>query len=263
MPLTARLLTALFCICLSFAVQAEKLRIVTDPWAPYAYQENGQNKGLDYETTTTVFQRLGVEIEWQFLPWKRCLAMLEQGHADGILDIFRTSERASTLFYPHEALSDAEFVLFYAKANPHPVHSLEDLRGLNIGTTPGYVYSEAFNGSTQFVREDAPTQEANFGKLQRGRIDLLITDRRVGQYMLDQLQLRGQIEQHALVISRQSQYLALRRNAGMDLLLQRFNAELKRFKSEPAYGQLLARYTGGATSPRHDPAVEQQESSAR
>ncbi len=46
------------------------------------------------------------------------------------------------------------------------------------------------------------------------------------------------------MISHNRQYLALRRNAGMDLLMQRFNAELKRFKREPAYAELLARYTG-------------------
>ena len=32
----------------------------------------------------------------------------------------------------------------------------------------------------------------------------------------------------------------------MDLLVQRFGAELKRFKREPAYAQLVARYTGQA-----------------
>jgi len=45
----------------------------------------------------------------------------------------------------------------------------------------------------------------------------------------------------------------VRRNAGMDLLVQRFSAELKRFKREPAYAELSARYGAGdmtkATSP--------------
>ncbi|MFW0757046.1 substrate-binding periplasmic protein [Pseudomonas sp. H11T01] len=271
MPLIAQLLTVLLFTCLSLTARGEKLRIVTEPWAPYVYEENGQYRGLDYETTAIVFQRLGIEVDWQFLPWKRCLAMLEQGQADGALDIFHSDERDSTLLYPSEPLSQVQFVLFYANDRPHPFRTLDDLRGLTVGTSPGYMYSQDFSESTLFKHEPAPSHEANFGKLVRGRIDLLITDRRVGQYLLDELHLRDQISENPTVISSNNQFLALRRNAGMDLLVQRFGAELKRFKREPAYAALSARYAGNGTiaahqeTPSESPAktVEQQESSAR
>ncbi|MND92216.1 putative amino-acid-binding protein YxeM precursor [compost metagenome] len=244
MPSIAQLLTALLITCLSFTAHGEKLRIVTEPWPPYVYLENGKPKGLDYETTALVFQRLGIEVEWQFLPWKRCLAMLEQGQADGALDIFQTAERDSQLFYPNEPLSEVEFVLFYANARPHSFHTLDDLKGLTVGTSAGYTYSEAFRTSSVFKREPGPSHEANFGKLLKGRIDLFITDRRVGQHVIKTLGLESKISEIPVVISRQKQYLAVRRNVGMDLLAQRFAAELKRFKREPAYTQLSARYTG-------------------
>ena len=105
MSVIAQLLIALLCTCLSVAAHGEKLRIVTEPWAPYVYEENGKALGLDYETTAIVFQRLGIEVEWQFLPWKRCLAMLETGQADGALDIFHSDQRDRTLLYPSEPLS--------------------------------------------------------------------------------------------------------------------------------------------------------------
>ena len=242
MSVIVRLLTAVVFACLSFVAQGEKLRIVTEPWAPYAYEENGQAKGLDYETTTIVFQRLGVDVEWQFLPWKRCLMQLEQGKADGALDIFHNDERDGILLYPSEPLSEVAFVMFYAKARPHPFTTLDDLKGLTIGTSPGYLYSSAFRDATGLKHEDGPSHEANFGKLILGRIDLLITDRRVGQRLLNQLQLQDQVDQSPTVIARKNQYLAIRRNAGMDLLVQRFGAELRRFKQEPVYAELFARY---------------------
>jgi polar amino acid transport system substrate-binding protein len=259
MPDFSRLLTALLLTCLSAFAHGEKLRIVTEPWAPYVYVESGQAKGIDYDVTVEVFKRLGVEVDWQFLPWKRCLAMIDQGLADGILDIFYTEQRANQLLYPNEPLSDVEFVLFYANTRPHPVNSLQDLRGLTVGTSPGYSYAPAFSDSPFFTREPAPTHEANFGKLQRGRIDLLITDRRVGRYLSKYLGLDQQISELPLVVSRQSQYLAVRRDAGMDNLIQRFNAELNRFKQEPAYAALNARYTGAEENFRT--TVEQQERS--
>ena len=270
MPLIAQLLSVILLTCLSVAARGEKLRIVTEPWAPYVYEQGGKNLGLDYETTAIVFQRLGIEVEWQFLPWKRCLSMLETGQADGALDIFHSAERDATLLYPSEPLSDVEFVMFYANERPHPFNTLEQLKGLTIGTSPGYLYSPDFSQSQLFTREPAPTHEANFGKLVRGRIDLLITDRRVGQHLLDELDIRDLITENPTVISRQSQFLAVRRNAGMDLLVQRFGAELKRFKREPAYAELSARYGAApvdSASLRSATAsgetVEQQESSAQ
>ena len=271
MPLISQLLTVILFTCLSFTARAEKLRIVTEPWAPYVYEENGKKLGLDYETTAIVFKRQGIEVEWQFLPWKRCLSMLEQGQADGALDIFHSVERDATLLYPSEPLSQVQFVMFYANARPHPFSTLDGLRGLSVGTSPGYLYSTDFSESTLFTREPAPSHEANFGKLVRGRIDLLITDRRVGQHLIDELNLRDEITENPLIISEQSQYLAVRRNAGMDLLVQRFGAELKRFKREPAYAELSARYGAGPAANANAASVtrasgktvEQQESSAQ
>jgi polar amino acid transport system substrate-binding protein len=266
MPVTFRLLTAVLFACLSLGAHGEKLRIVTEPWAPYVYDDNGTMRGLDYETTVIVFQRLGIDVDWQFLPWKRCLAMLDQGQADGALDIFHSHERDNVLLYPSEPLSDVEFVLFYANDRPHPFQTFDDLRGLTIGTSPGYLYGAEFSESTLFKQEPAASHEANFGKLALGRIDLVITDRRVGQHVLKALGLEDQITQAPQVISHQPQFLAVRRGAGMDLLVQRFAAELKRFKQEPVYAALSAKYAGSSTqtSALALPAstVEQQESSA-
>ncbi|BDB22436.1 ABC transporter substrate-binding protein [Pseudomonas sp. CYM-20-01] len=263
MPVILKLLTAALFTCLSLAAYGEKLRIVTEPWAPYVYEDQGSMRGLDYETTVIVFQRLGVEVEWQFLPWKRCLAMLDQGHADGALDIFHSHERDALLLYPSEPLSEVEFTLFYANERPHPVQSLEDLRGLTVGTSPGYLYGAAFSDSPLFSREPAPSHEANFGKLMLGRIDLVITDRRVGQHVIKALGLEGKVSQAPAVVSRQQQFLAVRRSAGMDLLVQRFAAELKRFKQEPAYSALSAKYGGIQAITASGRTVEQQESSAQ
>lgn len=259
MPRFVCLLTVLLLSCMSLLVRAEQLRIVTDPWAPYVYEENGEPKGIDYEVTAEVFKRLGVDVRWEFMPWKRCMLMLDQGLADGVIDIFQNELRNSQLYYPNEPLSVVEFVLFQANDRPHDIENLEDLRGLTVGTSAGYDYGAGFLQSTLFRREAAPTQEANFGKLLRGRIDLLITDRRVGRHMLAQLGLEQQISELPLVISRQKQYLAVRRNAGMDLLVQRFAAELRRFKQEPAYSRLQERY--GVVMASTTETVEQQEHS--
>ncbi|MCG4452544.1 transporter substrate-binding domain-containing protein [Pseudomonas sp. MMS21-TM103] len=244
MPLFHRqLIAALLFACLSLAAQGQPLRIVSEAWPPYIHTENGVLRGLDYETTQIVLQRLDVEVEWQLLPWRRCLMALEQGQADGILGIFHTPEREASMLFPGEPLSQIDFVLFYAKANPHPFQHLTDLRGLKVGVSAGYWYSNRdFRESTLFTRESAPSHAANFGKLVRKRVDLVINDRRSGHFILAQTGLEEQIRHHPQVISRNPLYLGLRRNAGHDELAQRFASELRRFKQEPAYAALKARY---------------------
>jgi polar amino acid transport system substrate-binding protein len=242
MPAFALLLSALLITCLSLRAHGESLRIVTEPWPPYVYLQDGKPTGIDYEITARVFKRLGIDVEWQFLPWRRCLMMLDEGEADGALDIFESPERDNHLLYPSEPLSQVEFVLFQAKARPHLFGSLDDLKGLKIGTSPGFIYGQEFRDSRLFERETAPTLEANLGKLVLGRVDLVITDRRVGRYAVKALGLQDQVEELPVMVSRDPQYLAVRRNAGMDLLIQRFAAELRRFKQEPAYTELIARY---------------------
>ena len=83
------LFASLLLACLSPLAQGERLRIVSDDWAPYIYQDNGQPRGMHYEISREVFKRLGLDVQWIFLPWKRCLAMAEQGLADGVMGVFK------------------------------------------------------------------------------------------------------------------------------------------------------------------------------
>lgn len=245
MPLFQRqILATLFLVSLSFPAHGQPLRIVSEAWPPYVYEENGVLRGLDYETTQIVLQRLGVEAEWQLLPWKRCLATLEQGQAEAILDIFRTPEREATIVFPSEPMSQVEFMLFYAKARPYPFRHINDLQGLKIGVSAGYWYADqAFRESELFTREPAPSHVANFGKLLRDRVDLVINDHRGGHFLIAQMGLGKEIGHHPQVLSRDQLYLGLRRNAGLDELAQRFASELRRFKREPGYAALNVRYS--------------------
>ncbi|MHC5350321.1 substrate-binding periplasmic protein [Metapseudomonas furukawaii] len=245
----ARLLLLTLLASLGLAARAEPLRIVSEPWAPYVYEEHGEIRGLDYEASAEVLRRLGVEVEWSLQPWKRCLMELESGQADGVLDIFHTDERESWMVYPAEPLSKVEFVLFHDRQRPYPFNRLDDLRGLKVGVSPGYWYADPqFRTSPLFTREAAPTHEANLGKLVRDRVDLVVNDRLAGRFLIHKMGLAGKVGEHARVISRDRLYLSFRRTPELERLAGRFSAELLRFKQEPAYAQLKSRYQATAAS---------------
>ncbi|WP_314409683.1 transporter substrate-binding domain-containing protein [Pseudomonas kuykendallii] len=224
----------LFCTACVVA-QADPLRIVSEAWAPYVYEENGVVRGLDYELTATVLERLGITHELQLLPWKRSLAEFDEGRADAILDIFRNPDREQSMVFIDEPLSSSEFVLFYARQRPFPYSDLNSLKGLRIGVSPGYWYSnEAFRQSKDFIRENAPNHAANFGKLMLGRVDMVLIERRVGLYLAQQMGILDQLDYHRQLISHDDLYLALRRTPEFERLAARFTVELRRLKAERA-----------------------------
>jgi polar amino acid transport system substrate-binding protein len=238
------------------SLQAEPLRIVSEAWPPYVYEADGKLQGLDYEAAQEVFTRLGLETTWQLMPWKRCLLDLQQGRADAVLDVFHSEERESWIVFADEPLSHIEFVLFYNRERPHTFTQLDDLAGLTIGVSAGYLYgNEAFSQSPLFTREAAVSHEANFGKLQRQRVDLVVNDRRSGVYLLKQLGLHSLIGHHPQVISQAPLYLGLSQTPTHQELARRFARALRAFKQEPAYAALRARYeqplTAAATGAAH------------
>ncbi len=224
---------ALLLCAASLVAQADPLRIVSEPWAPYVYEESGVVRGQDYELTAQVLERLGIAHELQLLPWKRSLAEFDEGRADAILDIFRNQAREQDMVFVDEPLSSSEFVLFYARQRPFPYRDLNSLKGRRIGVSPGYWYSnEAFRRSKDFIRETGPSHTANFGKLLLGRVDMVLVDRRVGLHIARQMGILDQVDYHRRPISRDDLYLALRRTPEFERLAARFSVVLRTLKAE-------------------------------
>lgn len=59
----------LFTLLLINSVHAEQtIDIVTDPWPPYAYEENVKIVGTDVEVTVAVLKHMGITEKYKLLP---------------------------------------------------------------------------------------------------------------------------------------------------------------------------------------------------
>ncbi len=222
---------------------ATTLKVVSEPWVPYIFEQDGELQGIDYEVTQQVLTQLGYQLEWELVPWKRALLSVESGRADAILDILATPERRQTLIFPTEHLSLNDSVLFYARQHPHPYANLQSLRGLTVGVAPGYNYGNPdFLAADYFTREPAPTNEANLLKLLNQRIDLALIDRRAGLHERQRLGLQEQIGFDPQPLASGKLYLAFHRGTGKVELSHAFTTELRRFKASEAYQQILSRH---------------------
>ena len=74
------------------------------------------------------------------------------------------------------------------------------------------------------------------------RVHLVVNDRYAGRFVLDSMGLNDAVTHHPRVISRDSLYLGLRRDAGLERLAEDFARELRLLKLEPTYSLLLSHY---------------------
>lgn len=246
MKLYASLL--MLCLLHSPAVLADSLRVVSEAWPPYVFEQDGRYLGVDLEVAERVLEVLGHEVTWELLPWKRAVRTVSLGRAQAILDIVPSPERVETLIFPDEPLSTNDTVLFYHRDRPHRFETLADLSGLKIGVSPGYTYGNPeFMAATDFVRESAPTVEANIAKLLRGRLDMVAMDRRVGLNMVHELGIADQLEYHSRTLASGQLYLAFHRSDALAPIAAAFGPALRAFKQTPEYAAILARYGQSAS----------------
>lgn len=235
-------------LCLLFLIPViplsseESILVVTEEWAPFIYESDGELQGVDYEIMDSLFRSLGWDYELRFLPWSRCLLMIENGDADAILDISYTEERAQQMIFPREPISYSESVLFHKRDRAFSIDRLEDLSEYVIGTIRGYAYGEEFRKADYLNLEPVRSLELNIQKLLVNRIDFFISNRPVGLHKIREMGVEDQIDYLDLVISGGENYLAFSISDKNRKLADDFSREMLLFRETEEFSMILDRY---------------------
>ncbi|MCG8671953.1 MAG: transporter substrate-binding domain-containing protein [Pseudomonadales bacterium] len=220
------------------------IEIVTDPWPPYVYAENNKVVGTDVEVTQAVLKRMGLTADFQLLPWKRCLSLVENKRVDAILAVSVTGEREKFLHFPSEPVSRGITVFFIKAEDPISSINLDNPQNLNVGAMLGYEYCDELDNSRLMAGASrVPTLEQNFNMLLSGRIDLAVAIELVGYHKASKMGISDQL---AVVGNERycpgGNYLAFAQKPGYEKLATRFGEELIKFKATDAYQRILAKY---------------------
>jgi polar amino acid transport system substrate-binding protein len=222
----------------------ELLTLVNDPWPPYT-SETLPGKGLATEIVTTALHRAGYSTQVTFAPWTRAL----NGTFDGTYDILVTTsysdERAKTMAYSDPYLSQT--VRFIKRSGAtHQFNSLEDLRGLTVGVTQGYIYEPAFDEATHFVKDGgAEDTVANLKKLKNNRLDLIAEDELVARYYMQKNFLPDEftVDYISPPLHIKNLHIIIRK-ARIDHtdVIDAFNEALASMRDDGTYNSILARH---------------------
>lgn len=176
-----------FVLMPAISMAAPSLRIASLEWPPCAGQHL-PGGGSSIQVLRDAAKAEGAELKVVFLPWARVLAQAESGR-DGIVGfapVYRSRQREDRwLFSRPIGYSPVGF----AERADRPVvwATLADLRNKRIGVVRGYVNEDAFDRTVakgQLRVEAVNDDLGNLRKLKAGRLDLVVIDARVFEYLI-------------------------------------------------------------------------------
>ncbi|WAG80620.1 transporter substrate-binding domain-containing protein [Metapseudomonas furukawaii] len=209
----------------------EAIRYCDHPvYPPISWTDaQGRVRGVAPEAVRDVARTLGLDVEFvQLGNWTRCLMDAAQGRVDLVI-AYRSPAREETLRFSRVALLREEVALFFHRDRPIRVSRLEDLARYRGGLLFGESYGQAFD---RFVEahgnvERVASNEQNFGKLARGRIDFLVHERRTGQLFLESLDGAGRIEALPQTLAVDYLYFAVSRRSPLQGRMAEIDAALQ------------------------------------
>ena len=232
---------------------AEKtINITTGEWAPWT-SKSMKHEGFTSHVISEAFKLEGYQVNFTFYPWKRVYEAAKSGDRFQASSWWYTSEERATEFYYSEPLLIDSMVFFHLKDNAvHDWSSLDELKDKRIGATAGYTYTPEFwdaakSGSLDI--EEASSDELNFKKLLKGRIDIFPTSTIVGQKILIEQFGPGEAEKvtyHPQPLMSSPGHLLFSRKLGNGQeLVETFNRGLAKLRDSGQYDQFWADLNAG------------------
>lgn len=185
-----RVLALLLAFVADSAMTAEKIRYCDYPvYPPISWSDGKQVRGLAPSVVKKLFEKLGYEVEIVMLGnWKRCLLDVAEGRVDVVL-AYQTAQREQSMMFSMMPVLREEVALFINRQRPVRFERLEDLANYRGGLLFGESYGLEFDRLVvqhQNIEWVSDSQQ-NFGKLIRGRIDFITSERRTGELYVKNL----------------------------------------------------------------------------
>jgi polar amino acid transport system substrate-binding protein len=236
---------------------ADTLVLVAADSIPTAYVENGKKTGLLVDVIQEAFQRAGIVVDIQIMPWARCLADVKAGKVDGIFSVYQTRERQEFLTYTDEVLITQVQALFVRKDSAITFDGdLGKLAGLRIGVINQTSYGPRLDSALEgglFKKVDVGNSvSASIGKLLADRVDVIPSYRHVALDSARTLGASGSIRELTPAIESIPSYLAFTNKRDFERVLVAYSQALRSMKKDGTYDAIFAKYLAGPDARKTD-----------
>lgn len=217
---------------------------------PFAYEEEGQKKGIDYEIFMEISKRMGFTAKIELLPWKRVWEYLKKGSIDGTIDIYFNKNREEFIIYSKIPIRYSAIHVFVNKGHEFDFRNISHLSGKTVGKQSGFFISHEFEQavkSKKIVLDEAREVDRNLKKLILKRIDCLVSNPQVVKFYMKKLGLQHEIvELPVPLVPGKKVHLALSKN-GKNIkdklqFMEEINKTIKEIHGDGTFQEISAKY---------------------
>ena len=191
-------------------------------------------------------RRMGVALEFGMFPWARAQVLVEAGQQDAICTL-PTPARLAYAVSSREAVVSLPNRLFVRDDNPllprlreaRTVEALRAVRPLILAYIGNDWARQTFAGMRVDMSGDF---DSAVRKLAAGRGDVMIDDAYSVRRALDRIEGGGRVLMLDADFALTEYHLLIGRHSSYAGIMERFDAELGRFKGEAEYRRILQRY---------------------
>ncbi len=225
------------------AVAAEEVAIITGEWAPFISKKL-PGYGPHSKIVVAAFKAVGVESKIKFVPWKRAVKELREGHSTCSYSWSMTDNRKKFATYSTPIVTSKTIFIFLKSKNPDFVYTtLDALKPYKVAGLAGYAHVDKFKKAKLNVEINKNLSTA-LKKILLGRIDLVCDNETVA---IDMIKREFSEDKDKLGISKKTfetkeSYVVFSKKApNSDKYREKFDIGLAKIKADGTYDAIIAK----------------------
>ncbi len=238
---TSLLTLPVILLLLSNTLRAETILISATDFPPYEFaQPKDGLRGFDVEVVEAAFDRVGIDTNFSFFPWKRAVAQAKLGLNTGLLSCSYLPER-DEYFVFSDPISEASHAFFLRKNFEGFVPSrIEDAKDRKVATVLGWAQAKIMKSAgAELVTYRS--EELVFRNLLKGVVDYAYLSLEASRYRAKQLGFSEKLRQ--VSTTKKTFHICFSKKwPNIEKIKNKFSKGLSSIKADGTYEQIHSKY---------------------
>ncbi len=208
--------------------------------------KDGEPTGRVLELVRRGMDRMGIEVEFKLLPWRRAITGTYEGKYDALLKPFWNSERHKYMDFSREILLHETIVLYKRKDRTITFNgNWNAIFQYKFGVIQGYSYGRIFDklrAVWDLKTDESTNVEHNLKKLVAGRFDLLVGFQSYTEANIKKFNLEDQVEQLPFIIDSVESHIAFTKKKNLKVIRDQFDEQIRWMRANKVYEELSDKY---------------------
>jgi polar amino acid transport system substrate-binding protein len=183
-----RLFLIISFMCLAAKLHAETVIInAEDDWAPFSSMRADKRGvgGLSPNLVKAAFNSQGVDVQFNPVPFARCLNEVEHGKVVGCFDTSITESNKHKFIWHKTPLFEEGLSIFSLSESHEANLTPRDLEGKLVGLTHGYSYPNILMDNKKILKDNSPFDDTQLKKLILKRIQYAVINTTPGTLLIN------------------------------------------------------------------------------